>query len=145
MTRPSESLIVTTICRPVSRLIQIFALYVICHGHYSPGGGFQGGALLAASIILMRVAEGQTSSQSEFRTSWGAPGGGVGSLIFLGIGVLTLGLGGAYLDYEAFPLGLNGAEIRSLSILVVEIGIGLAVTAALILIFDLLAGANAYE
>ena len=42
--------------RLLSPYIFIFGMYVIFHGHYSPGGGFQGGALLAASILLMRVA-----------------------------------------------------------------------------------------
>ncbi|HMS17523.1 MAG TPA: MnhB domain-containing protein, partial [Planctomycetota bacterium] len=42
--------------RLVSPYIMLFGLYVIAHGHYSPGGGFQGGALLAASVLLVRLA-----------------------------------------------------------------------------------------
>ena len=44
MIQRSSSPIVIVANRIVSRLIQLFALYVIFHGHYSPGGGFQGGS-----------------------------------------------------------------------------------------------------
>jgi multicomponent Na+:H+ antiporter subunit B len=47
----SHDLIVTTICRILIPFIQLFGLYVIAHGHHSPGGGFQGGVILGASII----------------------------------------------------------------------------------------------
>ena len=46
--------ITTLISSIVAPFIMLFALYVIFHGHYSPGGGFQGGTLLAASIILLQ-------------------------------------------------------------------------------------------
>ena len=44
MIRREDSVIVHVVTRVMVPLIQIFALYVIFHGHYSPGGGFQGGA-----------------------------------------------------------------------------------------------------
>jgi len=37
----------------------IFGAYVIAHGHLTPGGGFQGGAIIATSIILLLVAFGE--------------------------------------------------------------------------------------
>ena len=36
--------------------MQIFALYVVAHVHHSPGGGFQGGVFLGASLILVSMA-----------------------------------------------------------------------------------------
>ena len=45
-------------CRMVIPVIQIFALYVVAHGHHSPGGGFQGGVMLGASFILFALAFG---------------------------------------------------------------------------------------
>ena len=41
--RGTDSDIVRLSCRIVARVIQVFAVYVVFHGHYSPGGGFQGG------------------------------------------------------------------------------------------------------
>jgi multicomponent Na+:H+ antiporter subunit B len=51
-----EDVIIQTVCRILIPFIQLFGLYVIVHGHHSPGGGFQGGVILAASFILLCVA-----------------------------------------------------------------------------------------
>jgi multicomponent Na+:H+ antiporter subunit B len=137
VTQPSHSLIILMVSRWSCRLIQIFAFYVIFHGHYSPGGGFQGGALLAASILLLRMSEGKESSQSQFPSSWGIPLGVMGVSIFAGVGCVALVNSGSYLDYGMLPfspLDLPGA--RSLGILVIEVGVGLAVMATLVSIFD---------
>ena len=47
-------MVVSTTCRVLIPFAQVFALYVLFHGHESPGGGFQGGAILGATIILAR-------------------------------------------------------------------------------------------
>jgi multicomponent Na+:H+ antiporter subunit B len=140
MTRPSHSLIILMVSRWSSRLIQLFALYVIFHGHYSPGGGFQGGALLAASILLLRMTEGRDASQSQFPSGWGIPLGILGGVLFAGVGLAALLNGGNYLDYGALPfLPMDPPDVRSLGILVIEVGVGLGVMATLISIFDDLA------
>ena len=51
-----HDLIVKTTCRLIVPFIQIFALYVIAHGHHSPGGGFQGGVILGAALILFAIS-----------------------------------------------------------------------------------------
>lgn len=140
MTQPSRSLIILMVSRWSCRLIQIFAFYVIFHGHYSPGGGFQGGALLAASILLLRMTEGKESSQSQFPSSWGIPLGVLGASIFAGVGCVALLNSGQYLDYGSLPFSPTDlAGTRSLGILVIEVGVGLAVMATLVSIFDDLA------
>ncbi|HVR34892.1 MAG TPA: MnhB domain-containing protein, partial [Methylomirabilota bacterium] len=115
MTHPSQSLIILMVSRWSSRLIQLFALYVIFHGHYSPGGGFQGGALLAASILLLRMSEGREASQSQFPASKGIALGILGGAVFGGLGLVALASGGLYLDYGALRfLPMDPAEVRSL-------------------------------
>ena len=49
-------LIVTNTVRLIVPVIQIFAFYVLAHGHVSPGGGFQGGVVMGASFILVALA-----------------------------------------------------------------------------------------
>ncbi len=139
-----SSLIVRVTCRIVARLIQIFALYVIFHGHYSPGGGFQGGALLATAIILLRLGEGLRRSRREFNPEWAMPLGAVGVLIYAGVGMADLLAGGNFLQYEYTPLPeMNAAQMHYWGILIVEIGVGLAVMSVLVAIFDrLLEGQN---
>ena len=137
MTRPPKSIILLLAGRVLAGLIQIFALYVIFHGHYSPGGGFQGGALLAASILLLRLCSGVQESQRQFKSTLATPLSAVGVLIYALVGLAPVLAGAAYLNYEFLPLPTSEpAEARSLGILLVEIGVGMGVMATLISIFD---------
>ena len=52
-----DSVVVRTACKLLAPFVQVFALYVLFHGHESPGGGFQGGAILGASVILLRFTQ----------------------------------------------------------------------------------------
>ncbi len=132
-----SSPVVRVTCRMVARLIQIFAFYVIFHGHYSPGGGFQGGALLAAAVILLRLGEGLERSRREFPPSLALPLGTFGILIYAGVGLVDLLAGGNFLQYEYTPIpGMTPAQIHYWGILIVEIGVGLAVMSILVCIFD---------
>lgn len=133
--------IVSQVCRIVARIIQIFAIYVIFHGHYSPGGGFQGGALLAAAVIILRITQTPEASQRELPSAYALPLGALGVLIFLGVGLVDLLAGGNFLQYEFTPwLGSDPARIHYWGILIVEVGIALAVMAILVSIFDQLMG-----
>src|SRR5660398_267531 len=124
-----ESVIVDLAVRILVPFIQIFALYVVTHGHYSPGGGFQGGAILAASILLLRLSLGQEHAARRFPTKVMLPLGGLGVLIYALNGVLVMPLGGNFLDYGLLPLpgGLDEAHIRAWGSLIVEIGVALGV------------------
>ena len=55
-----------------------------------------------------------------------------GVLLYAGVGILCLLLGANYLDYSVLP----GAEPRSLGMLVIEVGVGITVTGALVSIFS---------
>ena len=134
--RRKDSVIVDVVTRTMAPVIQIFGLYVIFHGHYGPGGGFQGGALLAGSILLQRVALGDKRSQSGFPRHLGTPFGVAGLLIFSGMGIVTLLAGGNYLQYDQLPLGLKADMLRNWGILVAEIGVAFAITGTLVSIFD---------
>ena len=70
MTSSSNNPILIIASRLLTPFIQLFALYVIVHGHYGPGGGFQGGAMLAASIIFLRPSLGTEISQRIFKKTW---------------------------------------------------------------------------
>jgi len=58
MIRSSDDIIIGTVARVMIPFIQLFALYVIMHGHHSPGGGFQGGVILGASLVLLLITHG---------------------------------------------------------------------------------------
>ncbi len=129
--------IILTVSGAISPFIMIFGLYVIFHGHYSPGGGFQGGTLLAASLLLIRLAAGFDIAQLQWKRILGTPLGSIGVLIYFGTGFLVMVSGGEFLNYGFLPFaGFTDAGLRSLGILMVEIGVGVAVMAILVAIYD---------
>jgi multicomponent Na+:H+ antiporter subunit B len=137
----SDSPIILIISRILAPYIMLFGFYVIFHGHYSPGGGFQGGAIIAASIILIRIANDPEVDELHFRKSFGIPLGSLGVIIFFATGFIAMLFGLNFLDYSYIKIpGLSSADIRSLGILIVEIGVGVAVTSILVSLFDNLLG-----
>lgn len=132
--------IVALSARMVTPFIQLFALYVVFHGHYSPGGGFQGGAMLAASFLLIRLSIGTAAAQSQFQRSWGTPVSSIGALVFLGAGLIVMFFGFNFLDYAGLPLGLSDPELRNAGILAIELGVAVTVAATLTAIYDDLVG-----
>jgi multicomponent Na+:H+ antiporter subunit B len=113
--------------------ILLYALYVQFHGDYSPGGGFQAGVIFAAAVILyamiFRVAEAERVIKPEVARSLMA----VGLLLYAGTGVLTMVLGGNFLDYDV--LAHDPAHGQHYGIIAVELGVGIAVAAVMITIF----------
>lgn len=135
--------IVDGVARLIVPFIQIFALYVITHGHYGPGGGFQGGVILAASMMLLRLALGEEEEHWHFSPTAAAAVAATGILIYFGAGILPLVMGGEFLDYAREPIpGLQGPELRSLGILIVETGVSMVVWGTLVILFDYLIGSE---
>ena len=134
------------IIRITSRLllppIQLFSLYVVAHGHHSPGGGFQGGVIMAASLILASLSFSLKGILRSFSEKRGLVLGNIGVLIYAGIGVLCVFLGSQFLDYgvlQSIYPGADAVTARSHSMLAVEIGVGLTVMSILFLIYANLA------
>jgi len=124
-------------------VMQIFALYVLFHGHYSPGGGFQGGVIFGASFILLALCYNLKFSMNRFREHLVLWCCACGVLLYAGIGAACLGLGWNFLGYAALAdlLGVSGKMARSYGILAVEIGVGITVMAVMVsLYYDLASG-----
>jgi len=139
------SLIIEMGVRVMIPFIQLFGLYVIAHGHLSPGGGFQGGVVLGASFILMAIAFDLKTSLRFFSIRANAVMAASGVFIYTGTGVLCALLGGLFLDYSAMDalLALGPVEWRSMGVFIVELGVGLAVTSIMASLFwDLASGGD---
>ncbi len=137
MTSRYDSLFLDTVAKAIVPLIQIFAFYVITHGHYSPGGGFQGGVMLAASIVLLRISIGAESFK-RFPPNAAIVIAGVGALCFAMIGFLPLFSGGNFLEYGAAIPGMDPVTLRYWGIFFAELCIGFLVWGALVAIYDAL-------
>ena len=124
-------LIVTNTVRLLIPVVQIFAFYVLAHGHVSPGGGFQGGVLMGASFILVALSWDLETALARFPLHWCTIIAGLGIILYAGIGILSMFLGGEFLDYselsKVFPVSREMARYHAM--LGVEIGVGLTVTA----------------
>lgn len=137
MRKDMPSPIILLGARLLSPFIMLFGLYVIAHGHYSPGGGFQGGALLAASILLVRLASGEPNALLQLKESVTMPLALLGIAIYFGTGLVSVLMGGYFLDYGMLPIpGLEPVMLRFYGLLIIEVGIGLAVMSILVMIYD---------
>jgi multicomponent Na+:H+ antiporter subunit B len=145
--RPSERYVISegypdTIIRFIARqlvpFIQLFALYVVAHGHHSPGGGFQGGVILGASFILLAISFDFKTITGIMSEKWNVLLGNIGVLLYAGIGFLCLLLGANFLDYSILHKILPATDrvmARSHGMLGIEIGVAIAVMAIVISIY----------
>jgi multicomponent Na+:H+ antiporter subunit B len=116
--------------------IFLFGIYVVMFGHYSPGGGFQGGTILAAGVILLRLTLGKKPTYKRFPPQLGPVLGAIGLLIYGGTGLATLLAGGNFLDYSCLPIPVSEAERHYYGILCVDIGVAFGIFGVLLSIFD---------
>jgi multicomponent Na+:H+ antiporter subunit B len=142
-----EDVILQTVCRILIPFIQVYGLYVIAHGHHSPGGGFQGGVILGASFILLCVAYDINEAKRRMTEKVDTIFCSLGLIIYSGIGLICLVLGGSYLNYSRLRhiLPVHSIDARSMGILGIEIGVGITVMAAMISIFLDLASRGEHE
>ncbi|MFQ5994380.1 MAG: Na(+)/H(+) antiporter subunit B [Acidiferrobacterales bacterium] len=119
-------------------LILLFALYVQFHGDYGPGGGFQAGVIFGAGFILYALIFGVDTASKVARPGVVRVLVALGVLIFAGVGVVSLLLGGRYLDYSV--LAHDPVRGQHLGIFLVELGVGITVAAVMITIFFAFAG-----
>ncbi len=127
-------IVIKTIVKALIPFIQLFALYVIAHGEISPGGGFQGGVILGASIILYVIAFGSFEGRKRISQKSNDIFNSLGVIIYAAIGVICLLAGGAFLQYSKLPLG-SYKLANQLGMYGIEIGVGITVAAVMITIF----------
>ncbi|MCU7930175.1 MAG: DUF4040 domain-containing protein [Candidatus Thiodiazotropha sp. (ex Codakia rugifera)] len=133
-----HSLILRVVAKFLIPLIIVFALYVQFHGDFGPGGGFQAGVILSAAIILYTLVFGLDAAERVIPPSILRILASLGVLIYTGVGIVTILLGGNYLNYSV--LGDSKVAGQHLGILLVELGVGIAVFAVLLVIFLTFAG-----
>jgi len=114
-------------------LIALFAFYVQFHGDYGPGGGFQAGVILAASVILYALIFGLAEAKRAFPPRLIRYGMTLGVLLYGGTGVLNFILGGEFLNYS--NLAHDAYHGQHYGILAVELGVLTTVTTVMIAIF----------
>ena len=129
-------LVIKTVCRILIPMIQIYALYVVSHGDFSPGGGFQGGVIFGSSLILLAISYDLKTLVARIKEKVLGVVAAAGVLVYAGIAALCMLMGGEFLNYEVLaPLVWDPHHVRALGMLGVEIGVGLAVTAVMAVLY----------
>jgi multicomponent Na+:H+ antiporter subunit B len=130
-------LVLRVIAKLLIPFILIFALYVQFHGDFGPGGGFQAGVILAAAVIFYALIFGLTDARRVVPDWIVEVLVAAGVLLFAGVGVAGLVLGGNYLDY--FVLAADPVQGQHRGIFWVEAGVGITVTGVMLKIFYMFA------
>lgn len=121
-----ESVIIKSVVRFLAPFIMLFAIYIMLHGKKSPGGGFQAGAILGASLIVYTMTFGYDLILNKFSVKVRTLMEGIGPISFFACGVVALFYNQKFLTY-IIP-GLDPATqtaMRSLMIEIIEVGIGI--------------------
>ncbi|MDH3219910.1 MAG: Na(+)/H(+) antiporter subunit B [Gammaproteobacteria bacterium] len=132
------NLILHVIAKFVIPLIILFAFYVQFHGDFGPGGGFQAGVIFSAALILYALVFGLDTAEKIIPSHWLRILAALGVVIYAGVGVVSLMLGGNYLDFTL--LSSDQIAGQHLGILLVELGVGITVAAAMLILFFAFAG-----
>lgn len=128
-----EDLIPRIVGRMLVPFILLFGLYVQFHGEYGPGGGFQAGALFAAGFILYALVEGESRTLEALPHSALMALMVAGALLYGIVGLTGIFLGSEFLDYSV--LGNDPVSGQKTGIILIEAGVGMAVTGVLLSIF----------
>lgn len=112
----------------------LFGFYVIAHGEGGPGGGFQGGVIIAAGIIFYSIIFGLDETEQLVSRAVLETLASFGVLLYAAVGVICMWYGGKFLQYNVLPFHHKHVAAE-MGILGVEIGIGITVASAITLIY----------
>ncbi len=128
------TLIVRTLARLLFPFTFLFGVYVVVHGHLTPGGGFPGGVIIAASFIMLILAYGIERVQQRIGFTRTEVLESIGGLTIAILGLFGILMGVAFLQ-NVFPLGELGQLFSGGSLPLLYLGVGVKVTAGILLIF----------
>ena len=138
MSKKSEqkgmTLIVKTITRLTVGLILLYGIYIVLHGHVSPGGGFAGGVIVALSFVHLMLAFGKEVALKKLPQSLTSFFEGFGAAMFLSIALLGLLGGYFFLNFlnKGEPFRLFSAGIIPLCNIAICLKVGAGLFAILL-------------
>jgi multicomponent Na+:H+ antiporter subunit B len=133
-----SDLILRVIAKLLMPFMLLFALYVQFHGDFGPGGGFQAGVIAAAGIVFYALIFGLAAGR-RLAPDWLVEKMlAAGVLLYAGVGVAGIVLGGNYLDY--FVLHADAVHGQHRGIFWVEAGVALTVSSVMLKLFYMFAG-----
>ena len=128
-----ENRILRVIAKMLIPFTLLYALYVQFHGDFGPGGGFQAGVIFAAALVLYGLVFGVNVSSCVIEQGVLRFFTGFGVLLYVGVGIFPMLLGGEFLDYDF--LAHDPVHGQHLGIFLIELGVGITVAAVMFTIF----------
>jgi multisubunit Na+/H+ antiporter MnhB subunit len=138
------TLIVKTVTRITVWLIILYGIYLILHGHLTPGGGFGGGVILALAFLNVLLAYGRSFTQKWLNLKFLEDIEATSATLFLFMGILGIALGGRFLT-NFLGHGKPFALLSAGNIPVFNILIGVKVGMSLFLVVWVLAALRTEE
>jgi multicomponent Na+:H+ antiporter subunit B len=136
-TEAGMTLIVKAVTRLTVGLIFLYGVYIVIHGHVSPGGGFAGGVIIALSFIHLMLAFGKDVALKKISMGMASILESVGAVMFLAIALA--GFIGGYFFLNFFARKGSPFSVLSAGIIpLCNIAISLKVGAGLFAIFVVL-------
>ncbi len=130
----NEQVVLRVLAKLMIPAILVFGFYVITHGELGPGGGFQGGVVVASAFILYALVFGRPALTRALpeRLVLALAAGGV--LLYAGVGLVGLLRGGAFLDYSLLDAA-HPAHGEVWGMTLVEYGVGITVSMVMVLVY----------
>jgi multicomponent Na+:H+ antiporter subunit B len=122
-----NSEILTTAAKVLFPLMIMLGVYIFINGHLTPGGGFQGGSVIASAVILMLLTFPEAPVNQKLLSYMES----VSGFVYVGLAVLGALLGLGFLDNAILPLGTFGKLLSAGTIPVIYSFVGLKVGAEL--------------
>ncbi len=122
------------LCRAVAPLIVVFGIYVALHATVTPGGGFQGGVIVASGLLLLYLGEGYRGWRRLVPSRLFDAFEGGGAALFAVAGLTPMLLGRAFLE-NVLPLGQLRDMLSGGLMLVANAGVAFAVAGGFTLLF----------
>jgi len=125
----TESQVIMPTVKIVAPFAFTYGLFITFHGSGSPGGGFQGGAIMAAVVFMIAFAFGIEATRDWLANTVVVALAVGGALAFAGIGLIPVARGGAFLQYDLLPIpvkyGLESVEVFGIAAIVSGVLMGL--------------------
>jgi multicomponent Na+:H+ antiporter subunit B len=129
------TIIVKKTTQLIAGMIFLYGIYIILHGHLTPGGGFAGGIILAGSFILLILAYGSDFLMLVRKESGSTIYENLGVLVFLFLALTGLLFGGRIFFANWLPHGAPGELISAGFLPLYNICVGIEVAASILSIF----------
>ena len=114
-------------CDRILPCVVVYILYIILHGHLSPGGGFQGGVLMVALVALVYMGHGYERTVETFSYHLLHTVEGCASIFYVALGLLGVAVGAHFAENVLYTHGAIGSLYSAGTIFWMNVTVGVKV------------------